>query len=264
MNKIQIYVSTYGKKAYQLSKGRIPIEVGAICRDKDHRCIYACRDDNGDNISSENEYYGELTGLYWIWKNTDSEYVGIEHFNKHLNISEKTAVQMLSGRYDFIVTRKGQLVSHAFQDEYLTFLDVLEEYDAEFYRVYTTMFSHEGSGVVSGKNMFATTRGRLNDYCAFLFPLLDMVHNRIGDTGRNAYHKRYCAFFAERLLTPYLIYSGLSYKEVPCKMVGPWYYRVVSKIYHSRLHGYIPDGMKPAIQTFLRRSSYGKHGERMD
>ncbi len=34
-------------------------------------------DDTGDNISSLNHWFGQTTGLYWVWKNIDTEYVGI-------------------------------------------------------------------------------------------------------------------------------------------------------------------------------------------
>jgi hypothetical protein len=34
------------------------------------------RDDVGDNISSKNDTYSEITGLYWIWKNSTAEILG--------------------------------------------------------------------------------------------------------------------------------------------------------------------------------------------
>lgn len=47
------------------------------------------RDDSGDNIANKNEYYGELSGHYWVWKNfmpkTDSEYIGFCHYRRFLN-----------------------------------------------------------------------------------------------------------------------------------------------------------------------------------
>ena len=83
-----IYVSTFGKKVINVKYG-IPIEVGAQNRTS---FIYPIHDDTGDNISQENEYYGELTGLYWVWKNVkieDTDIIGFCHYNKALNISSK-------------------------------------------------------------------------------------------------------------------------------------------------------------------------------
>ncbi len=39
-------------------------------------------DNQGDHISEKNPFYSELTGLYWIWKNTQSEWVGLSHYRR--------------------------------------------------------------------------------------------------------------------------------------------------------------------------------------
>ena len=40
-------------------------------------------DDTGDNISSKNKYYSELTGIYWVWKNTRQEITGTCHYRRY-------------------------------------------------------------------------------------------------------------------------------------------------------------------------------------
>ncbi len=46
-------------------------------------------DDTGDNISEKNKYYSELTGIYWVWKNTQSDIVGTCHYRRYFtNVHE--------------------------------------------------------------------------------------------------------------------------------------------------------------------------------
>lgn len=39
-------------------------------------------DDTGENISVKNRYYCELTGIYWVWKNTRQEVIGACHYRR--------------------------------------------------------------------------------------------------------------------------------------------------------------------------------------
>ena len=39
-------------------------------------------DDTGENISAKNNYYSELTGIYWVWKHTSQEITGSCHYRR--------------------------------------------------------------------------------------------------------------------------------------------------------------------------------------
>lgn len=52
-------------------------------------------DDSGGNISSRNKFYSELTGIYWIWKNTSQETVGTCHYRRFFTAKpEPTAYKL--------------------------------------------------------------------------------------------------------------------------------------------------------------------------
>lgn len=40
-------------------------------------------DDTGENISLKNKYYSELTGIYWVWKNTKQSVTGTCHYRRY-------------------------------------------------------------------------------------------------------------------------------------------------------------------------------------
>ena len=44
-------------------------------------------DDQGDNISHLNTWLGDLTGLYWVWKNTTDPIVGTNQYRRFYDSS---------------------------------------------------------------------------------------------------------------------------------------------------------------------------------
>ena len=44
------------------------------------------KDDSGVNISDKNEFYSELTGVFWVWKNTNQEFTGICHYRRFFTL----------------------------------------------------------------------------------------------------------------------------------------------------------------------------------
>lgn len=54
--------------------------------------IHILGDDSGDHISFKNPYYSELTGIYWIWKNTGQQIVGTCHYRRFFTARKEPMV----------------------------------------------------------------------------------------------------------------------------------------------------------------------------
>lgn len=53
-------------------------------------------DNDGENISSKNQYYLELTGIYWAWKNSKKyDYIGTQAYRRDFNLSKDDIVSIL-------------------------------------------------------------------------------------------------------------------------------------------------------------------------
>ena len=83
MDDIRILVATH-KESYAPSNAFISqIQVGTAL--SEHYIKDILHDDQGENISSKNRSYCELTAQYWAWKNEDADYYGFFHYRRYFS-----------------------------------------------------------------------------------------------------------------------------------------------------------------------------------
>ena len=90
-NKATIIIATHKKYQMPADKMYLPVHVGAEGKkdsDGNDLDLGYVKDNTGDNISLKNPSFCELTGLYWAWKNVDSDYVGLAHYRRHFSEQE--------------------------------------------------------------------------------------------------------------------------------------------------------------------------------
>ncbi|MDE7435620.1 MAG: DUF4422 domain-containing protein [Lachnospiraceae bacterium] len=183
-------------------------------------------DDTGDNISSLNCYYGELTGLYWIWKNYEGkENIGICHYRRFF-IDEKWQIlteadyEGILSKYD-IVTSKAMYAKGNYWDYYARSQNradleeegkVIQELYPEDYPVFCHVM--DGNKHYFG-NLMVAPRDTYDAYCQWLFPILFELQKRIDVSGYDDYHKRVFGFLSEQLLLVWITARGLRAYECP-------------------------------------------------
>lgn len=189
-----IYTVSHTDFEYQkLPAGYRVIKVGKALEDPEHHFVH---DDEGDNISEKNRYYCELTALYWIWKNgCETDYTGLTHYRRHFidwsMSSEKNDVgggilrvekiERLLKKYSVIMEFPSAKTDKFFvpskkkslRDQEINWF-VLREALLEKYPETVSQFDRFIYGrVMMWKNMFITQKHILDDYCRFLFDVLE-------------------------------------------------------------------------------------------
>lgn len=87
MTKIQIAVAYHKDSELIKNDCLLPIQVGKACSDIE---LDMQGDDTGDNISSKNFGYAELTAIYWLWKNSKADIKGLFHYRRFLDLNLKS------------------------------------------------------------------------------------------------------------------------------------------------------------------------------
>ncbi len=211
----KMFVVTHKMIKLENITGYYPILVGAYYHPEIE--IYDIRDNTGDNISSKNPNYCELTGLYWIWKNDESDIVGISHYRRYFTtlwLSSKSKYYLRFEEIDNILQKKRMILpkqrctsKSVLQSVNIApnMCDIKEMYQAinscspEYIEDYFWYLNQNKAYLY---NMFVMKRTDLINYCEWLFQILNYVeeHHDIG-AETNPYRKRLYGFLSERLIS---------------------------------------------------------------
>lgn len=225
---LKIVIATHKKYWMPTDECYLPVHAGREGKED----IGYIGDNVGDNISSKNAFYCELTALYWAWRNLDADYVGLVHYRRYfvkgvhfsktgkkksvlkksdfVSLLSKVDVILPSKRHYYIETNRSQY-EHAHNPADLI---VLEDILREMYPQYLLAFSKVMRKVSGHRfNMFVMKRDLFDSYCTWLFNVLFELENRIDYSKYNAYNSRVFGFIGERLLDVWIETNGIKYRE---------------------------------------------------
>jgi hypothetical protein len=218
-----------------------PIAVGGYAGENMHS------DSLGENISSLNSSYCELTTQFYAWKNSKSNFVGFYHYRRYLNYLiddsiydsvipgakwyEPTAqtIQYLTSREQYerleMILNMHDVV---LPNKYILAPNIREQYfintkEHNPWVIFMNQISQKHKGAESYFhltarapicNMFIMKRNIFEAYCSDLFPVINNVYKKLGQNF-DKQNNRYPGFLAERYLGFWLTINKIAYHEVP-------------------------------------------------
>lgn len=187
-------------------------------------------DDTGENISHKNDFYSELTCLYWAWKNLRADYLGLVHYRRHFRYRKKGSkwdsvlshgeLEKVLQETEVVLPRKrryyietvGSHYGHTFDELHLSVAraaieDMYPQYTHSFDKIMDRRSAHMF-------NMFIMKREYADAYCQWLFSVLEELETRIDVSGMTPFEARYLGRVSERLLDVWIDKNKIRYKEI--------------------------------------------------
>ncbi|WP_242502251.1 DUF4422 domain-containing protein [Bifidobacterium pseudolongum] len=237
---ITIAVAMHKPYAHAEDTMYLPVHVGADLHPEVLTNITG--DNTGDNISQLNPYFSELTAMYWLWKNNDSDYKGIVHYRRYF-ASPSLRKRLSHNRFDRILSRQEletllannnvilpskrryfieTIYSHYEHTHYVEQLhqtrDVLKDMAPEYVAAWDTLLKKRSAHIF---NMAIMDKADFNAYCEWLFPILFKITRRIDPATYSAFHARYPGRLSELLLNVWINANHIAYGTVPTIYTEP-------------------------------------------
>lgn len=218
-----------------------------------NKCNEDCLKDNDfeDNISYKNKSFCELTGLYWIWKRSKEDYIGICHYRRYFATSGrfgrfhlltyKKAFEILKNNNIILPLRDQDLPKNAgtIKEDFAYFHDanvwekcekIISEKTPELLNDFI-WFENQKKGFYY--NMMICKKELFDQYCEWLFPILFELEKQVDLSQYDAYNQRMFGFVAERLLNVWVHHQNYKIKELPVYFVDKPLIEKISNKLHS-------------------------------
>lgn len=212
---------THTRLSLQLSSIYKPLQVGKALNED----LGYIGDNTGNHISMLNQYYGELTGQYWVAKNAaNSIYTGLCHYrrfflNNENSIMNKDEYLSLLKCHDILIP-KALKFPKSYYDTYkeshnINDLDAIglaikkkcPEAFASFCRIIN-------GNEIHSSNMFVSSTALFKEYTEWLFSIFDVAKEHIHPDNYDNYHRRVYGFLSEQLNYVWIQYKKLDFCEV--------------------------------------------------
>lgn len=210
-----VYIAAHKAFSVPQEEGYVPLHVGA----EGKTALPYTPDNTGDHISEKNPHFCELTGLYWIWKNTQDEYKGLVHYRRyfmyHRHLPTPQDIRELLQDCDILLPRQEYLRESAAQEfalhsghaEDIALLrQAVETVDASVLPAYDRVMAGNRLHLC---NMMIASREVFDEYCQWLFAVLFELEKHVDMTGYTSYEQRLYGFLSERLLNVWVAHRGL-------------------------------------------------------
>ena len=225
MYPLRIYVVAHKPCVIPSDEVTAPIHVGRIVSQYRDEMSWMQGDDTGENISSRNGCYCEMTAHYWLWKNVhDVEYVGVCHYRRFfgIDLTEENITEVMADADVLMVEPSWHIDSvYSYFAKYMGAenMTILAMVMKKRYPEYYKTLEKICDGVKFHPfNMLLCRKGLFDDYCEWMFSILGECEAYIKpDPYVNA--RRALAYMAELLTGVYFIHRQLRIKSVP-------YYRI--------------------------------------
>lgn len=217
---VKIFTMTHKKFNEPEDKIYIPLHVGRETAED----LGYLGDNTGDSISRWNNYYGELTGVYWVWKNEkDADIIGVCHYrrfflNEKRQLMNQQEYEEILKAYDIIVSneitaatcyREYYGEAHNVED-LLTVGEVIREKYPDYYPYFESALA--GNTYYYG-NLMVTSRELFEQYAQWLFDILFEVEKRIDVNSYDLYNQRVFGFLSEQMVKIWVQKNGLKVYE---------------------------------------------------
>lgn len=194
-------------------------------------------DDTGQHISGKNRNFGELTTMYWAWKNlTDVEVIGFCHYRRYFLLDARqpgnlclphhvheylepaltdTARLRRIGNCDVLVARPHHFERLTIESQYKAkhrphdFDTMLQAVVERFPQYAESRQAFVDCRRLYCFNMFIARREFFQRYMQWLFAVVEDLERRI-PVEADGYQRRTYAFLAERLLNWHLIHLSMT------------------------------------------------------
>ncbi len=215
--RVKILVATH--KNYKMPNDDLylPIFVGKDIHPNVNETFQG--DNTGDNMSIKNPTYNELTAIYWGWKNLNVDALGLVHYRRYLSLNHKKSLnsvlstnqaKSLLGKYDiilpekrryFIETNKSHYLHAHHNEPFFAMERVVKYYYPEYAESFDKVMKRTWAHMF---NMFIMKNEPLDEYCTWMFDILNKVEAQTDITSYSTYEKRVYGFLSELLLDVWL------------------------------------------------------------